>query len=43
MGEIEQIVGGAAHGADHHDHIVAATARADDVIGDGADPVGVGN
>ena len=43
VGQAEQVVGGLAHGADHHDHVVALALGVHDVIGDGADAVGVGH
>ena len=42
VGQPDQVVGGLAHGADHHHHVVAGPAGAGHVVGHGADPVGVG-
>ncbi len=39
----DQLVGLLAHGADDDDDVVALPARAGDVVGDGADAVGVGD
>src|SRR5690606_38265269 len=41
--EADELVGLLAHGADHHDDLVAAADGARDVVGDLADAVGVGH
>ena len=41
LGEVEQLVGGVAHGGDHHDDVVALFAGADDPLGDLLDPIRV--
>ena len=41
IGQMDQLVGGLAHGADHGHHIGALPARAGDVVGHGPDPVGI--
>ena len=39
----DQLVGGLAHGADHHHHVVARAPGPGHVVGHGPDPVGVGD
>ena len=34
-----EVVGGLAHRRDHHDHVVAGIARADDPVGDDPEPI----
>ncbi len=41
VGQVDQVVGGLAHGADHGHHIGALAAGPGDVVGHGTDPVGV--
>ena len=41
LGEVEQLVGGVAHGRHDHDDVVALLVRADDPLGDLLDPVRV--
>src|SRR5205807_4099734 len=43
MGEGDELVGGVAHGADHHDHAVAEPACALDPLGHPADALGGGD
>ena len=43
VGEALEVVGRLAHGRDDDDDVVAAAAGAHDVLGDGTDPVGVGD
>ena len=43
VGEPQQIVGRLSHGAHDHDDVVAVALRPGDVVGDGTDPVGVGD
>ncbi len=40
-GQADQVVGGLAHGADHHDDVVAGPPGAGHVVGHGTDAVGV--
>ena len=40
-GQVEQVVGGVAHGGDHHDDVVALLLGLHDALGDAADPLGV--
>ena len=42
-GEVEQFVGGVAHGADRDDDVVPGAARVDDALGDALDALGVGD
>jgi hypothetical protein len=41
IGQVDEVVGGLAHGADHGHHVGALPARAGDVVCHGTDPVGV--
>ena len=41
VGQADQVVGGLAHGAHHHHHLVPGAAGPGHVVGDGPDPVGV--
>ncbi len=43
MGQSEELVSGLAHCADDDNDAVPIAARADHVVGDGADPVGIGD
>ena len=43
VGEAHEVVGGLAHRRDDHDDVVAVAAGAHDVLGDGADAVGIGD
>ena len=43
VGEVEQLVGGVAHGADGDDDVVAGLARLDDALRDALDALGVGD
>ena len=43
VGEPLEVVGGLAHRRNHHDDVVAVAPGAHDVVGDGADPVGIGD
>ena len=41
IGQVDEVVGRLAHGADHGHHVAALAAGAGDVVGHGTDPVGV--
>ncbi len=41
--QVHQVVGGVAHGGDHHDDVVPLLLGRDDALGDAADPIGVGH
>ena len=41
VGQVDQVVGRLAHGADHGDHVGPLAAGPGDVVGHGTDPVGV--
>ena len=43
VSEADEVVGGLAHRGDDNDDIVAAAPRTHDVVGDGADAIGVGD
>ena len=43
VGQADQVVGGLAHGRDHDDDLVAGPAGADDVVGDRADAIRIGD
>src|SRR5205807_2471517 len=43
LGQADEVVGGLAHGAHHDDDVVALTACARHVVGDGSHAVGIGN
>ena len=43
LGEVAQLVGGVAHGGDHHDDVLAGLLGGDDALGDSLDAVSVGD
>ncbi len=43
VGEPLEVVGGLAHGRNHHDDVVAVAPGAHDVVGDGPDAIGIGH
>jgi hypothetical protein len=43
VGEVEQFVGGVAHGAHGDDHVIAGLAGLNDALGDPLDALGVGD
>ena len=42
-GQPDQFVGGVAHGTDHHHHVIARASCPGDMVGHGADPLGIGD
>ena len=42
-GQVEQVIGGVAHGGDDHDDVVALLLGLDDALSDATDPLGVRN
>jgi hypothetical protein len=43
LGELDQLVGGVAHGRNDHNHLITSLTRLDHSIRHGVDPLGVGD